>query len=327
MKPHSGPSPQVLVLTEICDPTADFVLDHLNERGVEFWRLDPGDFPDSLDLSAGFDGSWFGEVLGPLRLAELGEIRAVYYRRPSGFKTPKDLPGAEAAFVRSQARHALYGVLAALPQVTWLNSPGKMADARIKPYQLAVAATVGLTTPRTLLTNRPHDVVAFGRRMGRIVTKTLSTVVYEDPRVGKGLLYTTEVPETDWADPAITATAHLFQEVVDRDYEVRLTYVAGQCFAAAIEPDDPGGDLDIRAHGRAVRYTLARVPTEITAAVRTMMDRLGLLFGAFDFIVRPDGQWVFIEVKPNGQWAWIEQALGLPISAALADILEKGAAE
>lgn len=327
MKPHSGPSPRVLVLTEVCDPTADFVLDHLNERGVGFWRLDPGDFPDSLDLSAGFDGSWFGELFGPLRLAELSEVRAVYYRRPSGFKTPTDLSAAEAAFVRSQARHALYGVLAAMPQITWLNSPGKMADARVKPYQLAIAASVGLTTPRTLVTNRQHDVVAFGCRVGRIVTKSLSTVVYEDSEVGTGLLYTAEVAETDWADPGIASTAHLFQEVVDRDYEVRLTYVDGQCFAAAIEPDDPDGDLDIRAHGRAVRYTEARVPAEITTAVQVMMDRLGLLFGAFDFIVRPDGQWVFIEINPNGQWAWIEQAVGLPISAALADILEKGAVE
>ncbi|MFC9688884.1 ATP-grasp ribosomal peptide maturase [Kribbella sp. NPDC056951] len=327
MKPRSGPSPHVLVLTEVCDPTADFVLDHLNERGVRFWRLDPGDFPDSLELSAGFDGAWFGEVLGPLRLAELSEIRAVYYRRPSGFKTRAGLSHADAAFVRSQARHALYGVLAALPQVIWLNNPGNMADARVKPYQLAVAASAGLTTPRTLLTNRPNDVVAFGRRMGRIVTKSLSTVVYEDSEAGTGLLYTAEVVEADWADPGIAATAHLFQEVVDRDYEVRLTYVDGQCFAAAIEPDDPDGDLDIRAHGRAVRYAQVRVPVEITTAVRAMMDRLGLLFGAFDFIVRPDGQWVFVEVNPNGQWAWIEQATGLPISAALADILEKGAVE
>lgn len=70
---------------------------------------------------------------------------------------------------------------------------------------------------------------------------------------------------------------------------------------------------------------MVRVPDEVAGAVRVMMDRLGLAFGAFDFIVRRDGQWVFIELNPNGQWAWIEQEVGLPISAALADVLEKGA--
>jgi hypothetical protein len=98
-----------------------------------------------------------------------------------------------------------------------LNQPGKMADARIKPCQLAVAASVGLATPRTLLTNRPDDVVAFGRRVGRIGTKSLSTVLYDDSQAGTGLLYTTEVLEADWADPGIAATAHLFQEVVIRN--------------------------------------------------------------------------------------------------------------
>ncbi|TDD56842.1 ATP-grasp ribosomal peptide maturase [Kribbella antibiotica] len=327
MRPRSGPSPRVLVLTEVCDPTADFVLEHLNQRGVGFWRLDPGDFPDSIDLSAGFDGAWFGELLGPLRLVELAEVRAVYFRRPSGFKTPAGLPESEADFIRSQARHALFGILAGLPRVTWLNNPGRMADARVKPYQLAIAAQVGLSTPKTLVTNRPDDVVAFGKRVGRIVTKSLSTILYESADEGTGVLYTAEVPESDWGHPGIAATAHLFQEVVERDYEVRLTYVDGQFFAAAIMPDDPDGAVDIRAHKRAVTYRETRVPDQVRTAISEMMKRLGLLFGAFDFIVTPDGRWTFIEVNPNGQWAWIEQETGLPISAALADILEKGAVE
>ncbi|MFC0626393.1 MvdC/MvdD family ATP grasp protein [Kribbella deserti] len=313
------------MLTEVCDATADFVLAHLNERGVALWRLDPGDFPNTLDLSARFDGSWRGEVLGPLRAADLAEVKAVYYRRPSDFKTPDGLSESENAFVRSQARHAVFGLLAALPGVTWVNQPGRMADARMKPYQLAIASAVGLVTPRTLVTNRPEDVVAFGTEMGRIITKSLSIVRYVDDVKGPGLLYTTEVPEADWGDGGITATAHLFQEVVERDYEVRLTYVGGQCFSAAIEPDDPYGELDIRAHSRRVRYAAIEAPSKITAAVGAMMDRLGLVFGAFDFIVRPDGQWVFIELNPNGQWAWIEEEVGHPISAALADLLEKGA--
>jgi hypothetical protein len=80
------------VLTEVCDPTADFVLEHLNQRGIGFWRLDPGDFPDAIDLSAGFDGSWFGELLGPLRLAELAEVRAVYSAGRQASRPPKACP-------------------------------------------------------------------------------------------------------------------------------------------------------------------------------------------------------------------------------------------
>jgi ATP-grasp ribosomal peptide maturase len=325
VRPRSGPSPRVLVLTEACDPTADFVLEHLNERGVGFWRVDPGDFPESVDLSAEFDRAWSGELRGPLRTVDLAEVRAVYYRRPSGFRTPAGLTGPERRFVESQARHAIFGLLAALPHVLWVNRPGAMADARVKPYQLAVAARAGLNTPQTLVTNRPEQVAAFGQRVGRIITKSLSIVTLKDEDERTGLLYTAEVPETDWNSPGIAATAHLFQEVVPRDYEVRLTYVAGECFATAMRPDDPAGALDIRAHSKRVSHEATRVPADVADPVQAMMEQLGLVFGAFDFIVRPDGRWIFIELNPNGQWAWTEQAAGLPISTALADLLEKGA--
>jgi glutathione synthase/RimK-type ligase-like ATP-grasp enzyme len=56
--------------------------------------------------------------------------------------------------------------------------------------------------------------------------------------------------------------------------------------------------------------------------VRALLDRLGLRFGALDFVVTPDGEWWFLECNPNGQWAWIEDETGLPIASALADALE-----
>ena len=35
---------------------------------------------------------------------------------------------------------------------------------------------------------------------------------------------------------------------------------------------------------------------------------LGILFGAFDFIVTPEGEHVFLEVNPAGQFLWVEEA-------------------
>jgi glutathione synthase/RimK-type ligase-like ATP-grasp enzyme len=52
-----------------------------------------------------------------------------------------------------------------------------------------------------------------------------------------------------------------------------------------------------------------------------LMTALGLRFGALDFLLTPDDEWVFLEINPNGQWAFIEQATGLPIAAAIADAL------
>ncbi|MFJ4189110.1 hypothetical protein [Kitasatospora sp. NPDC089509] len=39
------------------------------------------------------------------------------------------------------------------------------------------------------------------------------------------------------------------------------------------------------------------------------------------------GDWRFLEMNPNGQWSWIEHRTGVPISGALADLLEKGSTD
>jgi glutathione synthase/RimK-type ligase-like ATP-grasp enzyme len=54
------------------------------------------------------------------------------------------------------------------------------------------------------------------------------------------------------------------------------------------------------------------------------MDGLGLNYGAFDFVVTPDGDWVMLECNPAGQWLWLERETGIPIAAALAEFLTEG---
>ncbi|MEV4245300.1 hypothetical protein AB0J63_18065 [Streptosporangium canum] len=50
----------------------------------------------------------------------------------------------------------------------------------------------------------------------------------------------------------------------------------------------------------------------------------GLTYGAIDLILTPDGRYVFLEINPNGQFLWIEDATGLPIGAAIGDLLMSG---
>ncbi|MDQ2880748.1 MAG: hypothetical protein M3Y48_05660 [Actinomycetota bacterium] len=55
------------------------------------------------------------------------------------------------------------------------------------------------------------------------------------------------------------------------------------------------------------------------------MDSFGLVYGALDFVLTPDDEWVFLEVNPAGQYGFIEQATGAPLTAQLADLLTGGA--
>lgn len=314
---------RILVLTHDDDPTADVVLNKLNACGTRFVRCDPGKFPTTMQMAACLDtavGSWHGSIIDPFHGIDLGSVRAVYYRRPSEFRVPDGTAEHDRDFVTSQARHGLSGVLAGLAEVTWLNHPGAMADARVKPYQLALAARCGLRVPATLVTNDPGVVHDFAVHVGgRIVTKSLATIITVDDDLGSGVLYTSEVAEDLWSDPGIAVTAHLFQELVD-GVDVRMTAVGDRLFAAGIHPLDPDGPIDIRAHHEKVSYVPISVPPSVRTATLELLGRLRLTFAALDFRVDPDG-WVFIEANPNGQWAFIPQ-LRDPIAAAIADFLE-----
>jgi hypothetical protein len=52
-----------------------------------------------------------------------------------------------------------------------------------------------------------------------------------------------------------------------------------------------------------------------------LMRRLGLRYGALDFIVDRDGTAFFLENNPGGQFLFAEIHANLPISAAIADAL------
>jgi hypothetical protein len=56
-------------------------------------------------------------------------------------------------------------------------------------------------------------------------------------------------------------------------------------------------------------------------ALLRLMRRLGLVYGAIDLRVRPDGEHVFFEVNPSGQWLFVEERTGLPLTRTFVDVL------
>ena len=68
-------------------------------------------------------------------------------------------------------------------------------------------------------------------------------------------------------------------------------------------------------------YVAEHLPDAVTSALRAMMARLGLVYGAVDLRRRPDGEYVFLEINPAGQFLYIEFETGQPIAAAMATAL------
>lgn len=310
----------VVIVTHWFDPTADFVIEELNKRNVPLIRFDVADFPKNLSLTAvtEVDG-WRCNIHIDGHSMTLEDITGIYFRRPTRFDFGL-LPEATSEWARAEARNGLGGIL--MTSGKWLNHPHRSGYAEFKPIQLAEAHKAGLTAPRTLITNDPMHAKAFVKEIVNVIYKPMSSSVLPYGAAAGPMLYASVVTEDHLADgEGVTSTAHMFQERVDHQYAVRLTVIDGRMFAAAIHAHSDAAALDWRSDYEALTYEVVEVPRDVERRVRDFMLRLQLRFGAFDFLVTPEGNWVFLEVNPNGQWAWIEQRTGMPIASAIADAL------
>jgi glutathione synthase/RimK-type ligase-like ATP-grasp enzyme len=164
---------------------------------------------------------------------------------------------------------------------------------------------------------------AFSRFKGRMIVKPARSgfVDYGDEQHA---VYTTQLLQEHLVnlDSARWSPA-IYQELIEKRCDVRVTYVGGLLFVAEIDSQtDLQAKIDWR---RTINPELphhpARLPTVVEDQVRTLMGHLGLEFGALDFIRTLDDDYIFLEVNPNGQWLWLEDLLKFPISAAIADWL------
>jgi hypothetical protein len=80
-----------------------------------------------------------------------------------------------------------------------------------------------------------------------------------------------------------------------------------------------------RDRAGSLRYEVCGTPDEVRCGVVAYLRAFGLIFGAFDFSVTPEGRWWFLECNPAGQWGWLTEETGLPIAEAIADELVRAA--
>ncbi|MFJ4526190.1 ATP-grasp ribosomal peptide maturase [Streptomyces sp. NPDC088810] len=307
----------VLVVTSLHDPTADVVIRELHGRGVPVVRFDSGDFPASLSVQAEItEHGVKGSLTTPSRTADLARIRALYYRRPTGFAFPH-LDEQDGRFAVTQARYGLGGVLASLPGCRYVSHPHRIGDAEFKPSGLAAAVDAGFLVPPTLITSSPDAARRFVRQHGPVIYKPFYNPIYRIDGVSN-VVKIAEVAEADIGE-GVAGTAHLLQKRVHKVADVRVTVIGAEVFCVRIDSDL----LDWRTDYSRLTYTPVEPPAGIKSALHRYMERFGLLFGAFDFCVAEDGRWWFLECNPSGQWYWLETETGLPMCAALADLLER----
>ena len=310
-----------LLITERFEPTADVLITELRRRGVPFLRWNLDQFPLGSSLSYHLSNGNFGaEISTDGRKLNLDSVASVWCRGfwPTGF--PSDLGRVERKFAEEESQRALDGLIT-VTSALWINHPHNHLRANSKPAQLFVARQVGLEIPPTIITNEPDEVSSFvSQTHGETVYKALSQSLELDP--GKalftGLVTQRELLKLD----LIRVSPGIFQVRVPKSYELRVTVVGSRLFVGKIHSQSSN---ETRIDWRHKPFEIDPEPIQLTpdieAKIYALMKFFGLVYGALDFIVTPEGQHIFLEVNPAGQYMWVESKTGLPITAALVDEL------
>lgn len=306
----------IVVVSYAEDDHAARVLAALGERQHPAVLLDTGKYPSSTTLSHRF-GSDDGVRLSIDGVdVSLDDARVGWWRRPRPFALHEGIDPDVASFAYSECHEAVTGLWACL-QLAWVNPPDRDEVAHHKPFQLHVAREVGLTVPRTLITNDPVAAAEFyeQNRPGRTIFKTF--LATEEHWRETRILQADEVPLLD----AVRYAPVIFQEFVPAVADIRATVLGDTVIAAAVTPAPQGYAYDYRMDLDGAQFEPTTLDSQTQKRVLALMRRLGIVYGAVDLRRTPEGDEVFLEVNPAGEWLFVEDRTGQPITEAMVDLL------
>ncbi len=254
---------------------------------------------------------------------EVDKFKSIWYMKP---KLPNKLlrykPHEFAHFIHRQFTAVRQGLWLVCGNKNWVSNPISMDLAENKIFQLNQARETGFKIPKTLVSSNPKEIRSFYKNNERTIIKSLSPTIIIDY-----VILTTEITIEN-ANNLFQAkyAPSIYQELVKKKYELRITVVDGEIFAAKIySQEDVATSIDWRNQPKFNDYSVKMEPTVLPKQLERMilnyMAKMNLRFGCIDMIVTPNDEYIFLEINPNGQWYFVQLNTGLEIAKSIARVL------
>jgi glutathione synthase/RimK-type ligase-like ATP-grasp enzyme len=327
---------QVLIVGASHDLHIGKVRDEIKKLGHSSFVLDMHCKNTTVSLNVS-STSASGEIKTAERAISLGEIDSIWWRlKPvlpaeytGVFKDPAE------SFAIREWRSTLRSVTH-FPKPHLCVNPLDRQDAiSNKPLQLLLAQAVGFRVPSTAFSNDPNRVKALFLEHDRVIYKAVSwffivpemavpEMAMADASSKVETIYTSEIDVSQISDDpeSVRLAPGQYQEYIDKKFELRVNIVGNDVFGTRI--NSQGAErtkLDWRHSQLEDMYEPFILDSAVRAKLLEFHRRAGLVIAAYDLIVTPSEETVFLECNPAGQWLWIEERLAQPISRSLARAL------
>ena len=317
----------ILIFTNKVDPHADAVIRELGRRNVPVFRLNSEDILTKYDLNLTINShaQWSGTIIDEMdRVLALENLRVAWFRKPE-FDFSLNIPlGKEVQeFVCAETK-ALIEILYALPDILWINDPFIANSSKVKFQQLLLAQKKGIRIPRTLITTVPQVAKTFlSDCYGTVLTKAIYAGNVTINGLSQGIP-SQKVTQKEFLKrfKSISISPTQLQEYIDKVFELRVTVFGDSVFAVRIDSQQHKATrIDWREYTELNPHSTFELPSRIHDFCVEFLREQGLLFGALDFIVTHNDEYVFLENNPFGQYLWLENMTGVPLTNAMCDLL------
>ena len=191
---------------------------------------------------------------------------------------------------------------------------------------LRLAKELGLNVPRTAVVSDKKRLEDLKMKWGRVINKSINEgMELETECFLVSGQRTEEVNELDIEKFSSTFFPSLFQELIEKKFELRVFYFRGGFHSIAIFSQSARSSLvdsrnvDYNRPSRQVPYLL---PENIKLKIGKLMDALSLNYGSLDFIIGVDDRYHFLEVNPYGQYGFLSTAGNFYLEKKIAQYLQ-----
>lgn len=191
-----------------------------------------------------------------------------------------------------------------LKRKKWLSSQREISHSKLEV--LEAARSCDLRTPMTLITTKKEDLISFFYSHNKlIISKCISDSPFYYSENEFFSLKTVQITEEFLNDTPATFFISLFQELIPKQYELRIFYLDGEFYPMAIFSQlDGQTTIDFRNYNlqkpnRTVPYSL---PQDVKTKLQSLMNSLEMTTGSIDMIRSEKGEYIFLEINPIGQF-------------------------
>ncbi|SEM58286.1 hypothetical protein SAMN05428989_4111 [Pseudoxanthomonas sp. GM95] len=278
-------------------------------RQASIWDGIGSSAEDGISLWSDSDGA-------SVRIGDVtvNRVNSVWYRRPVPYRVNPQISQDAKPFVETELKEAYVSAAAVLNErASFIVGKIENRVPSAKGYQLLVAQKCGFKTPRTIISNQYDQIMEFASGHDRLAVKHFAPH-YWLRRDGSSSRYVqTSLVESlaSFNRDSIEATPCIYQEFIDKQYELRVTIIGDRIYAAKIDSRSGAGFVDWRFEAFSEDFQMKPHQLDQTTEARILavMKQLGLHYGCMDLIVTPDNQLYFLEVNPGGQFLFVEDAL------------------